>query len=200
MSSVGFRGVVVGQTQSEVNEALAAVSDHILVQRSVDGDPVAFGEIVRRHSSLMQAYVFRIVGSISEADDVVQEAFVVAWKQLPTLRDPSAVKAWLMRIASREAFGHIRRRPAEQPFEDYSRTTPVDAQPENVAVRNAQLRALSAALDKLSDDQRQAWLLREIAELSYTEIAEEMDIPPSTVRGILSRARASIAVQMEEWR
>jgi RNA polymerase sigma-70 factor (ECF subfamily) len=69
-----------------------------------------------------------------------------------------------------------------------------------VAVRNAELRALSVALDKLPEDQRQCWLLREIAELSYTEIAEEMRLSPATVRGKLARARTNITAQMEGWR
>lgn len=188
------------RTTSGRDGTLAQLSDAMLVERSLDGDTSAFGELLRRHSSLMRAYVFRIVGSLSDADDVVQEAFVRAWHQLDTLRDPGAVRSWLMRIASREAFAHVRRRRADQPLEEYGEATRPDAQPETIAVRRAELHALSAVLDRLPDDQRQCWLLREIADLSYSEIAEEMQIPASTVRGTLSRARASIAAQMEGWR
>lgn len=174
--------------------------DAILVQRALDGDTAAFAEIIRRHTPLMRAYVFRIVGSLADADDVVQEACVTAWRRLEELRDPAAVKAWLMRIASREAFTGIRRRRDEQPIDGYRDVASADALPEQAVIRHAQLKALSDALDRLSDDQRRCWLLREIAELSYAEIAEEMDIAPSTVRGTLARARASIAIQMEGWR
>ncbi|TQK18510.1 RNA polymerase ECF family sigma subunit [Microbacterium sp. SLBN-154] len=183
-----------------MSQALVEVSDAMLVARSLDQDTVAFGELVRRHSGLMRAYVIRMVGSRSEADDVVQEAFVTAWRQLPSLRDPSAVRAWLMRIASREASAFLRRRPKDADIADFDAPHAADTQPENVAMRHAQLSALSAALDTLPSDQRRCWLLREVAELSYDEIADEMQMPVSTVRGTLARARARITAQMEGWR
>lgn len=193
MGGIAWAGAATGSP-------LAAASDQILVERAVDGDATAFGEIVRRHSSLMRAYVSRIVGSLSEADDVVQDAFITAWKQLPSLRDGSAVRAWLMRIASREAFARLRRRTADVPIEDVPLVQSAHPDPEVRAVRQAQLAALSAALDELPEDQRRAWLLREVADLSYAEIAEEMTTSASTVRGLLSRARSSIAIRMEDWR
>lgn len=176
------------------------VADEILVQRAVQGDVAAFEVLIRRHGPLMRAYVTRIVGSLTEADDVVQEAFYIAWRRLPELRDPHAVKSWLMQVASRQAFRHLRRRPAEDPLPVLEAAHPADTQPENVAIRNAQLCALATALDTLAPDLRQAWLLREIAELSYDDIAKQLDIPRTTVRGKLSRARASLYAQMEEWR
>lgn len=185
---------------AEAHEGLRDVADEILVERAVEGDTEAFATLIRRHGPLMRAYVSRIVGSLSEADDVVQEALYTAWRRLPELRDPSAVKAWLMRIASRHAFTHIRRRPTDVPLPEFESATPSDLQPESVAIRNAQLRALAAALDTLPEDLRQCWLLREIAELSYDDIAKELDIPRTTVRGKLARARASIYAQMEGWR
>lgn len=147
----------------------------------------------------MRAYASRIVGSRTEADDVVQESFLIAWRQLHALRHPGSVKTWLMRIASREALAHIRRRPSEGPLPPLEVPASGDTRPEDVAVRNAELRALSLALDRLPEDQRQCWLLREIAELSYTEIAEEMHLPAATVRGKLARARANVTAQMEGW-
>lgn len=184
----------------DVRTPLSTLADRILVERAVDGDPEAFSELIRRHSSLMRAYVYRIVGSMADTDDVVQDAFVIAWKQLPTLRDASVVKSWLMRIAGREALSFVNKRPLEAALDNYSIAGAPDAQPEASAIRNAQLRALSDALDKLKEDQRRCWLLREIADCSYAEIAQQMDISESTVRGLLSRARASIAIEMEGWR
>lgn len=180
--------------------SLRTIPDRILVERAVENDAEAFAELVGRHSSLMRAYVYRIVGSMSDTDDVVQEAFVLAWRQLPSLRDPSAVRAWLMRIAGRQALALVSKRPTDVSLDAYEMPITAAAQPEGSAIRNAQLRALSAALDRLKEDQRRCWLLREIAECSYAEIAEQMNISESTVRGLLSRARASIAVEMEAWR
>lgn len=181
-------------------QGLGVVADEILVERAIQGDTAAFEALIRRHGPLMRAYVSRIVGSLHEADDVVQEALYTAWRRLPELRDPKAVKAWLMQIASRQAFKHLRRRPPEDPLPALEAAYPSEMQPENVAIRNARLHALAIALDALSPDLRQAWLLREIGELSYDDIATQLDIPRTTVRGKLSRARASIYAQMEGWR
>ncbi|GAB3149279.1 sigma-70 family RNA polymerase sigma factor [Microbacterium neimengense] len=179
---------------------LSALSDRILVERAVDDDVAAFAEIVRRHSPLMRAYIARMLRSQADADDVVQDAFVVAWRQLPTLRDGSSVRAWLLRVASREALRVLRRSAKETPFEDWEPSTPESTRPEHVAERNARLAALSAALERLPEAQRRTWLLREAAGLGYSEIAEELDVPVSTVRGNLARARASIMIGMEGWR
>lgn len=191
--------MTASERESHASDRLRLVNDEILVERAVHGDMAAFETLVHRHGPLMRAYSSRIVGSRIEADDVVQESFIIAWRQLPALRHPGSVKSWLMRIASRQAFAHIRRRPAASPLPPLEVPVPSDTQPENVAVRNAELRALSVALDRLPEDQRQCWLLREIAELSYTEIAEEMHLSPATVRGKLARARANVTAQMEGW-
>ncbi|MFG6503036.1 RNA polymerase sigma factor [Microbacterium sp. P05] len=176
------------------------LSDRILSERASDGDELAFGEIVRRHSGLMRAYTARIVGSVADADDVVQEAFVIAWKQLPNLRDGAALKAWLMKIAGREAFAFLRRRGNDQPLDGIDIAGAESTNPEHVAVHTARLAALSRALDRLPEAQRTTWLLREVGGFSYDEIAEQTDLPVSTVRGNLARARSGILIQMEGWR
>ncbi len=180
-------------------EQLHVAADQALVRRAVDGDSAAFEELVRRHRPLMRRYTAQIVGSAAEADDVVQEAFYSAWSRLADLREPAAVQAWLMRIAGRHAYNHLRRNPATP---DITVDTPVPAedQPENIAERNAELRALSDALDTLSEDQRRCWLLREVWKLSYEDIAEELEIPKASVRGKLARSRAHVFAQMEGWR
>ncbi|MBT2500596.1 RNA polymerase sigma factor [Agromyces sp. ISL-38] len=181
-------------------QSLTAAGDVILVARAIDGDSLAFETLIRRYAPIMRAYAARIVGSPAEADDVVQDSFFLAWQRLPDIRDGAAVRAWLMRIVSRQAFTHLRRRRADVPLPLATLSSTDSRQPEQVAVRNAQFSALSAALDRLPDDQRQCWLLREVAELSYREIAEELAISPASVRGKLARARASVGADMEAWR
>jgi len=182
------------------SDPLRLVSDEFLVERALDGDAAAFETLVHRHEPLMRAYTSRIVGSRTEADDVVQESFIIAWRQLPALRYPGAVRPWLMRIARRQALAHIKRRPSDVPLSSLGTPVPIETQPEILAVRNEELRALLIALDRLPEDQRRCWLLREFAELSYTEIAGEMQLSPATVRGKLARARTNVSAQMEEWR
>lgn len=191
---------MTAKLDSHADGPLGAVADAILAERAAEGDVAAFEVLIRRYGPMVRAYIARVVGSYAEADDIAQEAFYTAWKRLAELRDPSAVKAWLMRVASRLAYSHLRRNPVETELPSYELAMGEASQPESIVVRNAQLRALSAALDALPEDQRTCWLLREAAGLSYDEIAEEMELTTATVRGKLARARASIYTRMEEWR
>ncbi|WP_241488087.1 RNA polymerase sigma factor [Leucobacter japonicus] len=176
------------------------MGDAILVARAIDQDARAFREIVCRYSRLMRAYVARLLGSQSEADDVVQNAFVVAWRKLETLRDPSALKPWLMRVASHEATAVLRQRAPQVPIDAVAETASPGPGPDRVVLQRAQVSAVSAVLGTLPETQRQCWLLREMAGLSYEEIAAELGVPASTVRGQLARARTAITVSMEGWR
>ena len=190
----------MGSQRDTPSPDLAEVSDEILAERAIGGDADAFKALIVRHGSLVRAYVARIVGSLIDADDVTQEALYTAWQRLPELRDPAAVKPWLMRVASRHAFAHLRHKPPTEPLPILDAAYPSAMEPETVAIRNAQLTALADALDSLPEQERRCWLLREVGELSYDDIAKELGIPRSTVRGQLARARASIHAQMEGWR
>ncbi|WP_232331546.1 RNA polymerase sigma factor [Agromyces laixinhei] len=186
--------------QADVGSPLQVVADEILVERAIDGDDAAFETLMRRYAPLMRAHARRVLRNAADADDVVQDAFVNAWRQLENLRDRAMVKSWLMKITSRCALALLRRQPATLPLPVVEPAVPDSMQPENVGIRTAQLRALSLALDRLPEDQRNCWLLREVAELSYVEVAKEMNLTPASVRGKLARARVSLATQMEGWR
>lgn len=179
---------------------LSELTDRMLVARALEQDPAATEEIVRRHTPVMRAYAYRVIGVLADAEDVVQDAFVIAWERLHTLKDPDALRAWLMRITGRAALTHRRKRPVEVALHLEGFETASTPAPDAVAIRNAQLAALGQALDRLPQEQRDVWLLREVGELSYTEIAEELERPISTIRGLLARARISITTQMEGWR
>lgn len=179
---------------------LAEAPDAVLAGRAVDGDVRAFEVLVRRHGPLMRAYATRVLGSTSESDDVVQEAFITAWNKLPTLSDLGAVKSWLMRITSHNAIDRIRARRDHAVLEEENAPAPDSEAPHTRAETSSQWDKLSAVLGTLSETQRQCWLLREVGGYSYDEIAEELKIPPSTVRGQLARARRKLVDEMEEWR
>ncbi|MCU1444348.1 MAG: polymerase sigma factor [Cryobacterium sp.] len=188
--------VMVSDERSSLDDA----ADATLAARAVDGDVRAFEVIVRRHGPLMRAYATRILGSNSDADDVVQDTFITAWERLGELQDPAATKAWLMRITSRKAIDRIRARRTDQPFGEWDVPAPESESPHHQAEAASQRERLTRALATLSEAQRECWTLREIGGHSYAEIAEELDVPPSTVRGLLARARQKLMQEMEEWR
>lgn len=179
---------------------LDRADDRIVAGRAGDGDVEAFAVLVRRYTPLMRAYTQRMLNASADVDDIVQEAFVTAWQRLPELEDPGAVKSWLMRILSRKAVDRIRSRRVHADVDEVEQAAPVHASPPRVAEARAEVEALGAALRELPDEQRECWVLREINGSSYDEIAEQLGVPVSTVRGLLARARKYIIVRMEEWR
>lgn len=148
----------------------------------------------------MRAYTRRILNASADVDDVVQEAFVTAWQRLPELEDPGKAKSWLMRIVGRKAVDRIRTRRPQVSVDDVEPPAPTHDSPARVAEARAGVDALGAALHTLADGERECWVLREVGGYSYDEIAEEMNVPVTTVRGLLARARKHIIVRMEGWR
>ena len=180
--------------------SLAEASDRILAGRAADGDVRGFEVLIRRHGALMRAYAARILGSNADVDDVVQDAFITAWDKLPELDDLSAVKSWLMRIVNHKAIDRIRARHDHAPIEDWDDPAPEHEQPERQAETHSQQDSLVRALELLPDAQRNCWVMKEVGGFSYDEISAELGVPPSTVRGLLARARRRLMTEMEEWR
>ncbi|WP_314325902.1 RNA polymerase sigma factor [Paenarthrobacter ilicis] len=184
---------------------LELVPDALLAGRAVDGDTAAFEALARRHGPLMRATARRLTGSLADADDVVQESLVQAWKQLDTLRDPAAVKGWLMRIVGSRSIDHLRKRRNHVDLDDAENQMDQDRgprpqDPECSAVNSSRVEALKAALAELPEEQRRCWVLKEFNDQSYDEIAQMLNISPDSVRGRLARARITLARRMEEWR
>lgn len=147
----------------------------------------------------------RLTGSQADADDVVQETLVQAWKQLDNLRDPAAVKGWLLRIVGSRSIDHLRRRRNHAGLDAVENQVEHDAKPqaadpEHSAVITSRVEALKAALAKLPEEQRRCWVLKEFNDQSYEEIALTLNISQASVRGRLARARITLARMMEEWR
>ncbi|GAA2016384.1 RNA polymerase sigma factor [Microbacterium ulmi] len=180
--------------------ALEDADDRIVAGRAADGDVAAFAVLVRRYTPMMRAYTRRMLPGSSDVDDIVQDALVTAWQRLPELAEPAKVKSWLMRIVSRKAVDRIRSTRPQVDIDEIQHPLPIEATPPRIVETRAEVAALGAALRELPDAQRQCWVLRELGGLSYDEIAGELDVPASTVRGLLARARRDIIVRMEEWR
>ena len=187
-------------TRAPVASPLDSLPDQILADRAADGDVRSFEVLVRRYGPLMRAYASRVLGSNDEMDDVVQESFITAWQQLPTLENGAAVKSWLMRIVSRKSVDRLRARRQHLNIDLTDAPAPERQSPDRLAEAESQTEALTRVLADLPEDQRRCWMLRELAELSYGDIAEELELPVSTIRGLLARARKTLLQEMEDWR
>lgn len=185
----------------QLRDLLVSADDHMVAGRAIDGDVDAFAVLIERYSPMMRACVHRMLNSNRDVDDIVQESFLVAWQQLDSLQDPGKVKSWLMRIASRRTIDRMRKTDREQAgLQGIEIEVPAHEAPEHVVESAAKLEALGEILRDLPENQRCCWVLREIGGCSYQEIAEELEAPVSTVRGLLARARQHIIARMEVWR
>ena len=194
-------------------------SNHLLeattVGRAQDGDVASFEVLVRSYQGRIYRLAHKMLFDRGEAEDVVQDTFVLVWRRLPTLVDVSVFRSWLYQIATRRCLAVLRartRRPTTVVDADDLQTAHDHAHahaqhdddrpgcPAAAAEFAAQMRGLDLILQTLPDEQRACWVLREMHELNYLEIAYAMNIPLPTVRGRIARARQSIAKGMTPWR
>jgi RNA polymerase sigma-70 factor (ECF subfamily) len=177
-------------------------ADQQLVERVQKGDKRAFDVLVLKYQHRIYSLVTRFIRDPDEVQDVVQEAFIKAYRALPGFRGESAFFTWLYRIAINTAKNYLvsrSRRPpgADVDVEDAEYLESGGALrdlagPEN-QLMTEQLRAvIDKAIRALPEDLRTALTLREFEGLSYEEIAEVMRCPVGTVRSRIFRAREAV--------
>ncbi|MBI3042560.1 MAG: sigma-70 family RNA polymerase sigma factor [Betaproteobacteria bacterium] len=150
--------------------------------------------LVRRYQDRVYRYILRMVGSRDEALELMQEAFIKAWQALPGWRPEAQFRTWLFSIASNTATDSLRRRKVVEfvPLDEDYDVPGEAADPAGQLQAKQRLRALEAALNRLPDDQREIVLLREIEDMSYSEISAALGISEGTVKSRLARAREAL--------
>lgn len=178
--------------------------DQQLVERVQRGDKHAYELLVAKYQRRLLRLISRFVRDPAEAEDVTQEAFIKAYRALPSFRGESAFYTWLYRIGINAAKNYLlaakRRAPTSTPFdvdesegfEDAGLLHEVST-PENELMSKQVVEVVNSSLQQLPDDLRTALTLREIEGLSYEEIADVMNCPIGTVRSRIFRAREAIA-------
>lgn len=184
---------------AEGRELSDEITDQELVRRVQKGDKRAFDQLFVRYQGKIFGLVTRYVRDRQEVEDVVQEAFIKAFRALPRFRGDSQFYTWLYRIAINTAKNHLvarARRPpgADIDAEDAESYEPMRQveNPENELARDELSTVIHKAIADLPDDLRSAVTLREFDGMSYEQIAEIMDCPVGTVRSRIFRARESI--------
>lgn len=172
-----------------------------LVARARDGDVRAYEEVVRRYQAPMYRLALRMLSRAADAEDVVQDVFLTAWRRLSQLQDDGAFVGWLYRATTNRCLNVIRaRKPLSDVDLDTTESPSAAGRPDRAAETGAQMTALVAALDELTPEQRACWLLREVHGRSYEEIALTIGTTATAVRGRIARARAQLAEVMSPWR
>ena len=176
------------------------MDDKHILARARRGELDAFEELVRQYEKRVYAVALRSSGSPEDAADITQEVFLRAWRSIESFRGDSGFSTWLFRITMNLCVDHARHKnaqPQTQPLvvgeEDAERPISDTAPTPEEHLENSELgRELAAALDEVSEEHRRIVLLRDVSGLSYTEIAEVLEISEGTVKSRLSRARIAL--------
>ena len=185
-----------------MTEIKGEATDQQLVVRVQEGDKRAFDLLVLKYQHKVHAIVGRFVRDTDEVADVVQEAFIKAYRALPKFRGESQFYTWLYRIAVNTAKNYLVSRSRRPPGSDvdiddaeyYSGSEYLKdlGTPENQIFRDELESVIVKSIAELPEDLRTAVTLREYEGLSYEEIAEIMECPVGTVRSRIFRARETI--------
>jgi RNA polymerase sigma-70 factor (TIGR02960 family) len=184
--------------------------------RARAGDEEAFRELTEAHRRELQVHCYRILGSLQDAEDMVQETLLAAWRSLEAFEGRASVRSWLYRIATNRCLNTLRarsRRPREapamdQPPEPTRRTKPIWLEPYPDALleipdsspgpgaryeaKESVELAFIVALQHLPPSQRAALVLRDVLGFRTAEVAEMLDTGEASVKGALQRARAAM--------
>ena len=178
--------------------------DQQLVERAQRGDKHAFELLVAKYQRKLGRLLSRFMRDPAEVEDVTQEAFIKAYRALPTFRGDSAFYTWLYRIGINTAKNYLvamrRRAPTStavdaEEAEELGQTEHLQDlnTPENLLMSRQVADTVNQSLEKLPEELRTAISLREMDGLSYEEIATAMNCPIGTVRSRIFRAREAIA-------
>ena len=170
-----------------------------LVELHLDGDREAFRQIVERHQAMVCALGLSACGDIARSEDIAQEVFVTAWKQLPELREPEKLRGWLAGIA-RNLVNNSFRRAARTPTaraEPLPLETPADeAGPREEAIRADESALMWGALESMPETYREPMILFYREQRSVTAVAEALEISEEAARQRLARGRALLSERM----
>jgi RNA polymerase sigma-70 factor (ECF subfamily) len=184
----------------------AGPTDAELLRAHVDGDPLAFSELVRRHRDRLWAVALRTIGDREEAADAVQDALLSAHRAAARFRGDAAVTTWLHRIVVNSCLDRIRRRQAHPtvPLPDGTHTDSGGAGtgPEPAAPAQDYDTALvvRAALADLPPEQRAALVLVDIQGYAVVEAAEILGVAEGTIKSRCARGRARLALALKSLR
>lgn len=187
-----------------------AEDDLALVERVLAGDRRAFEPLVRRHERRVYRVTLAVLGNTEDAEEAMQDAFVKAYRHLDQFRKESKFTTWLTRIAINEALQKKMSRRENVPLEEAResemllprRDDPWRADPEKLYGKQEMKRLVESAIESLDGIYRQAFVLRDVENMSAQEAAEAAGIAVAAMKSRVLRARLmvreALAAKLEE--
>jgi RNA polymerase sigma factor (sigma-70 family) len=171
-------------------QALTTAAEAALVALAAGGSDEAFEELVRRREPRLRQFLRRVCANQALADDLAQQAFLQAWIQLKTLREPAAFGSWLRRLALNCALQQMRRK-GELLHPDAGIDTPVEGTDPGLALD------LERSMARLKPDERICVVLCHAEGMSHSEIAAHTGWPLGTVKSHVTRGSARLRAMLE---
>lgn len=172
-----------------------AVGERELLEQAQAGDLDAFAEFMRTFERRIRAVCYRLLDDSRDVDEVVQDTFVQAWRNLGRFRGDAAPYTWLYRIAVNESL--MRRRRKTLPTSELQETIVADSED---AFAAADTRAfLIERLRALPPEYRAAVVLRDVEGLSNVEVAEALEISLAAAKSRIHRGRMQLRTDLEQW-
>ena len=176
------------------------LTDEQVVERVLAGETSLFEVIMRRHNQRLYRAARAITRSDSEAEDILQDAYVRAFQHLRQYQGRAAFGAWLTRIAVNEAIARLRQikrlQPLEESGQEVIEMSSKSISPEQSAADSETRALLEKAVERLPDSYRVVYMLREVEELSTAETAQVLEATEENVKVRLHRARALLRKQL----
>jgi RNA polymerase sigma-70 factor (TIGR02960 family) len=190
------------------------------IEQAKAGDERAFAALVEPHRHELQLHCYRMLGSLQDAEDLVQETLLAAWRGLDGFEERASLRAWLYRIATNRCLNAVRERGRRPAVEDtlmgpppptrYVEASWLEPYPDSALPdlapgpearyeqREATQLAFVAGLQQLPERQRAALVLRDVLGFRTEEVAAMLDATPQSVKGALQRARATLGERVPE--
>jgi RNA polymerase sigma-70 factor (ECF subfamily) len=187
---------------ASVAERTEAASDEALMRRVQADDTRAFEELYDRNLGLAWRVARSICDDAGRAEDAAQDAFVSAWRSRASYRhEAGSVRGWLMTIVRNRALESVRRETASHrprlAADDYTGPDPAGASPQDEVIARSEADALRVRLQGLPEAQAEVIVLAFYGELSHTEIAQRLSLPPGTVKGRMRLGLMKLRAEME---
>ena len=176
------------------------ITDGVLAQQTLAGDPYAFEDLVKRYSTPLFNFIYRFLGDYDQACDILQHVFIQLHTSLSTLRTDKPLKAWLFQVARNRCLDELRRKRVihfselESVNED-EELSPLAAIPDNgplpeeLAEQSDLQQRLQEAIQTLPIKFRSVVLLRYAGQLSFSEIGQTLSMPEATAKTYFQRAK-----------
>jgi len=180
-------------------------SDNELVEIVRKKDPDRYKEIIDRYQGKLFAYLYRLIGEREEAEDLLQDVFIKAFRNLHSYDTERKFSSWIYRIAHNEAVNHIKRKSLKKfiywdnitSTKDKLETASADEGIEDSWIRKETNEEVEAAIKRLPLKYRQVLLLRYYSDKSYEEIGEILGKPVNTVGTLIKRAKTKLSGELK---